>query len=251
MFKWDFAISYADEEVGIASDLAELLKREEVKVFFAKNEKVYLWGKKLKREFSNIFGAHTHFAVILLSSNYVEKFWTQYEFDAASRERGNRDYEFILPIIIDEVRFERLNDDVQYIDLRKEGLLGTAGIMMQKLRAGHMRSRVRAPTEWVAAFGVNTDDLIEGDELPAAAPRYYPYLCDWLEDDMRCRLAKAGMTGLQYLEDSRTGETFSLRFGFEWNPDKEALDLGDVGWWEVLEVAPMEDVYPGQRRIRS
>ena len=246
MFKWDFAISYADEESGIASDLHHLLHEKGANVFFAKNENVYLLGKKLKDEFNNIFGTDTRFAVVLLSKHYVEKFWTVYEFNVAKREEQNRDYEYILPIRVDDVDLEGLREDVGYIDLRKEGLFSTVVTMIKKLTDIHTRGRVRVPTEWVATFGVNMEDLMENDQLPTSVPRSYPDLCDWLERDLMERLAQAGLRELRYLEDLRTGETFSLRVGFEWNPDKVPLDFGDIGWWEVLEVAPFESIYPGQ-----
>lgn len=246
MFKWDFAISYADEESGIASDLHHLLRKKGANVFFAKSEDVYLWGKKLKNEFKNIFRTETKFAVILLSKHYVQKSWTVYEFNVAKGEELNRDYEYILPIRVDDVNLEGLCEDVCYIDLRKEGLFSTAAIMVKKLTDIHPIKKVRPPTDWVAAFGLIIEDLMENYELPASIPRFYPHLCDWLEEDLMKRLSKSPLVGLRILEDSRDGETVSIRVGFKWDPEKAPLDFGDIGWWEVLEVAPFESIYPSQ-----
>jgi len=44
----------------------------------------------------------------------------------------------------------------------------------------------------------------------------------------------------------RTGETLSIRVAFEWNPGENIFDFGDIGWWEVLEIAKFEDIYPDQ-----
>ena len=49
------------------------------------------------------------------------------------------------------------------------------------------------------------------------------------------------MSHMRMIEDSRTGETISIRLGFEWDLSKESLNFGDMGWWELLELAPHED----------
>ncbi len=246
MFKFDFAISYAGEEEGIARDLFRLLQEKEAKVFFANNEKVYLFGKSLTSELPYIFGSHTKFAVPLVSNNYVQKYWTKYEFNAAKREEQERGFEFMLPIRFDHVRLKGLKKDVVYIDLRKEGLFGTIGIMMRKLRDIYPTEEVTVPRVWVVTFGVVMEDLIQNHELPSSVSRNYAFLFYWLEEDLMKRLSKSPLEALTLLEDSRDGEVLSLRVGFKWDPDKSPLDFGDIGWWEVLEIAEFERVYTNQ-----
>ncbi|MDP2960617.1 MAG: hypothetical protein Q8N71_04255, partial [candidate division Zixibacteria bacterium] len=81
MFRFDFAISYAGEEDGIAGDLVQLLQERGAKVFFAKNEKVYLFGKSLFSVLPYIFGPYTKFVIPIVSKYYVQKLWTKYEFN--------------------------------------------------------------------------------------------------------------------------------------------------------------------------
>lgn len=100
--------------------------------------------------------------------------------------------------------------------------------------------------DWVATFGVNTNELYDGDVLPPNAPRDYPHLCDWLTNDLMKRLSKAVLEDLRILEDARSGETLSVRVGFKWNPNKSPLDFGDIGLWEVLEVDEYDRIYPNQ-----
>ena len=237
MFKWDFAISYAGEESGLASDLRRLLLEKGANVFFATSEKVYLWGKKQEDEFKNIFGTDTKFAVILLSKHYVKKFWPVYEFKVAKIEQQNRDYEYILPIRVDDINMEGFDEDVGYIDLRKEGLFSTAEMMIKKLTDIYPAEKASMPRKWVAAFGLAIEDLMENYELPAFVSRFYPHLCDWLEEDLMKRLSKSPLAGFRFLEDSRDGETLSVRVSFEWDPLKVPIDFGDIGWWEVLEIS--------------
>ncbi len=246
MFQFDFAISYASEEEGIASDLFQLLKDKGVKIFLAKNEKVYLFGKSLTSVLPHIFGPYTKFAVPIVSNNYVQKHWTKYEFDIAKREEQKRSLEFILPIRVDNVRLKGLEGDVIYIDLRKEGLIRTAEMMLRKLRDIYPTEEATVPKVWVATFGIVIDELIKNYELPSSVPHSYVSLCDWLEIDLMKRLSRLSLEALTILEDSRDGEAFSIRVGFKWNPDKCPLDFGDIGWWEILEIAEFERIYPGQ-----
>ena len=240
IFRWHFAISYAGEEAGLASDLHRLLQERGFNVFFALSEKVYLWGKRQGDEFRNIFGTNTLFAVILLSNYYVNKFWPLYEYNVVRKEQHNRDYEYILPILVDKVKLDGLDEDVGYIDLRKEGILNTVQMMIKKLSDVQEHRKLRVPTEWLATFGANMEDLMENDQLPETVSRFYPELCDWLQQNLMERLAQVGLRELRYLEDLRTGETFSLRVSFEWDPHKVPLDFGDTAWWEVLEVEPFQ-----------
>ena len=95
MFRFDFAISYAGEEEGIAKDLFQLLQEKEAKVFFAKNEKVYLLGKSLTSELDYIFGPYTKFAIPIVSKHYVQKYWPRYEFNISKIEQRKRGRNFV------------------------------------------------------------------------------------------------------------------------------------------------------------
>lgn len=245
MFRFDFAISYAGEEEGIAKDLCQLLQDKGAKVFFAKNEKVYLLGKSLTSELDYIFGPYAKFVIPIVSKHYVQKYWPKYEFNRSKIEQRKRGFEFILPARLDDVTLEGLEGDMFYIDLRKEGLLDAAEIMMRKLRDIYPTEEVTVPKVWVATFGLIIEEILENYELPHSVPRDYPHLCDWLKKDLMDRLSKTS-EALRLLEDARDGEALSVRVGFKWDPEKYPLDFGDIGWWEFLELAEFNEIYPDQ-----
>jgi len=246
MFRFDFAISYASEEGGLAKDLFQLLQDKGAKVFLATNEKVYLFGKSLTSELDYIFGPYTKFVIPIVSKHYVDKYWAKYEFNIAKIEEGKRGFEFILPIRLDDVSLKGLEKDIVYIDLRKEGLLDTAEIMMRKLRDISPIEERTVPKVWVATFGLIIEELFENYELPFSVPRKYAHLCDWLEKDLMNHLSNISIEALKLLEDSRDGETLSVRVGFNWDPEKCPLDFGDIYWWEVLEIDAFNKIYPNQ-----
>lgn len=246
MFKFDIAISYAGEEEGLASDLYRLLRKNDMEVFFVKPYNVYLFGKHLTPETKNIFGPHTRFVVPIISKHYVKKYWPKFEFNIAKKEEKHRRFEFILPIILDDVHLEGLESDLVHINIRKEGIFSTADIICQKLCQHYKRMKISAPKVWVATFGVAIHDILGSNELPPHAPRDYVHLCDWLEKNLVERLSESPTRNLRFLEAShRDGEALSVRIGFEWDPQKCPLDFGNIGWWEVLEIDEFEEVYSG------
>jgi len=98
----------------------------------------------------------------------------------------------------------------------------------------------------VATFGLNIEEAMTSEELPPDVPTNYTQLCDWFEEDLRSRLQDS-IGDFQYAEASkRTGETLSVRIAFQWESQDRQPDFGDLEWWSVLELAPFEDVYPGQ-----
>ena len=257
IFKFDVAISYAGEEKGLAGDLYRLLLQNDVAVFFAEDYKVYLWGKRLPPALKKIYGGvHTKFVIPIISKHYVKKFYTKLEFRTAKRKEKSSSTEVILPIILDNVSLKGLESDRNYIDLRKEGLHSTVDIIIKKLRpympppagiGGLFYEKSVVPTFWVATFGITIEDLLKNPELPSFAPRDYVAFCDWIEKDLMGRISKSPIKKYNLIEDMRTGETFSVRIAFEWNPDEQPLDFGNIAWWEVLEIARFEDIYPSER----
>ena len=237
MFRFDFAISYAGEEKGIAKDLFQLLQDKGAKVFFAKNEKVYLLGKNLTSELDYIFGPYTKFVIPIVSKHYVHKYWTKYEFNISKIEQRKRGFEFIIPIHIDDTNLEGLEEDVVYINLREEGLLDSVEILMRKPRDIYPTEELIVPKFWIATFGLIIEDTLKNYKLPLSVPRDYPHLCDWLEKDLMDRLSKTSNEELRLLEDERDGETLSVRVGFKWDSEKHPLDLVEIDWWEFLELA--------------
>ena len=239
MWNFDFAISYADEERGIANDIYRFLINRGATVFFSNNEKSFLLGKKLKPKFTSIFSTETKFVIVIVSKSYGEKYWTKFELDTALFEAKNRQYEFILPVQIDNTILDGLDDDICYIDFRKEGLIETIDLIYQKHAEISDLNTEPTPEYWVLCFGVGSDEIFYSFEVR------YASRCDDLQDDLLEQISKFYPEAV-VLEDARDGETFSVRIGIKWNPDEHELKLGDIGLWELLEVAPFEEIYTGQ-----
>lgn len=99
-----------------------------------------------------------------------------------------------------------------------------------------IESKQHSDEPLVLTFGLRTDDLFEHDyPLPQDVPRYYPYLCDWLELDLVNHLCSILTTPFHYTQPSeRSGESLSIRIVFP-ELDVSSLDNFDRPWWEILE----------------
>ena len=237
---FDFAISFAGSDRSIAERLASRLKELGAIVFIDSSFRAHLLGKRIDREFIWIFGAGTKYFVPIVSSAYNDRLWPQHEWNIAIREAKKRaPQEFILPLRLDDELLFGLPAAIGYIDLRKHSVNEVADLLIEKL-TGQTKIEV---VHWIATFGLLIEDVLESGNLPVTAPTYYPHLCDWLTEDLLIRLEGSPISDIRMIEDSRDGETFSVRIEFKWKPQEVPLEFSILNWWEVLEVLPYNRVY--------
>ena len=241
-YTFDFTISFSRECRSAARVLAGLLEERGATVFYDHAFIENLLGKQLDDEFAWIFGEATRYFVPFVSAGYKSRPWPQYEWNIAKLEAERRAQEFVLPLRVDDSILVGLPDTVGYLDLRDVELDEVADILIRKLE-GPAREGRTGPEEWIVAFGVSLEDLHD-QGLPSEAPADTPRLYDWLTDDLvkRVRQGRA-LSAAKVVEDSRTGDTLSVRMQFTWDPSEGALDIGDVEWWELLELSPYDAVY--------
>ena len=242
-YVFDFAVSFSAECRLRAKELSDLLVRKGANVFYDNFYLGHLLGKRLDEEFSPVFGEATRFFVPFVSSGYALRAWPQYEWGIAKLEAQRRREEFILPLRVDDTLLVGLPDTVCYLDLRRMKLGEVANILFEKLEASTVPIEISPRTrKWVVTFGLLMENLRKV-ELPVNAPGEVPTLYDWLTEELVNRLGQTSLSHIQVIEDLRTGETLSVRLGFEWDPSKGALEFGDMDWWDLLELAPYEDIY--------
>jgi hypothetical protein len=96
---------------------------------------------------------------------------------------------------------------------------------------------------FVITFAANVSELLTNRLLPENVPDNYSDLCDWLEGQLTAKLTVDSKNVFYYPEPSaRNGETLSVRLAFA-RLDLRDLDRFESGWWEVVEVAYMSDIY--------
>ncbi len=132
-FKYDFAISFAGEVREIAEEIANLLMEKKARVYCDRFFEGEMLGKKLSTYFEQKFGIDAKYVIILISTEYPLKDWTNWELSIARDEAKKRKEEFILPIRLDNTKILGIHDDIGFIDLREKSIKETVEILIEKL----------------------------------------------------------------------------------------------------------------------
>ena len=251
--QFDFAISFSADYRPVAKELAEQLSERGAVVFYDGSHRAHLLGKRLDHEFAWVFGEGTRFFLPIVSASYTEKIWPQHEWAIARQEAEIRhEEEFILPLRADDSLLVGLRATVSYMDLRQYTVNQVADLLIEKLGDPTVAmTRTHREQSWVATFGLLIHDVLESEDLPPEVPTDYARLCDWLTKDLERRLSLTSLATPRLTEDARNGETFSLRMAFEWSPSKSPLEFGEMGWWELLELIPYDQVYDSVSNIEG
>jgi hypothetical protein len=132
-FEYDIALSFAGEDKEVAEELAALLTKKDIRVFYDEYKAGAPWGRDLVDHLVNIFSRKARYCVMLISGHYPLRRWTDTERKAA-QERALRDAnEYILPIRLDDTDVPGAAEATGYRDLREHSLESIADLLEQKL----------------------------------------------------------------------------------------------------------------------
>jgi len=130
---YEVVLSFAGEDREYAARVAEVLKKNDVSLFYDDYEEATLWGKNLTEHLHKVYGGSARYCVMFVSKHYAEKAWPTHErrsaFEKAIRSKG----EYILPARFDDTEIPGLLKDICYIDLRKKSSEQLALLILQKL----------------------------------------------------------------------------------------------------------------------
>ena len=101
-YDYHVCISFAGEQRQFASKIANKLKVDyNLKVFYDDFENANLWGKDLFGYLYDIYSEKAHFCIVLISSAYLQKNWTNHELKAVQSRVLKERSEYFLPILLD------------------------------------------------------------------------------------------------------------------------------------------------------
>lgn len=114
--EYDIALSFAGEDRSYVEEIANLLLKKKVRVFYDNFETSNLWGKNLYTFLRDLYRNKADFCVVFLSKSYTEKNWTRHEFEAATDRAFKENREYILPIILEDTDASPILDTTGYIN---------------------------------------------------------------------------------------------------------------------------------------
>ena len=97
--KYDFALSFAGENRGVAVALKEALLDAGLQVFYDKDEKHHILAQDVEQYLAPIYRSEARFIVVLLSKEYPRKIWTKFESENFKERFGENS---IIPIWFDD-----------------------------------------------------------------------------------------------------------------------------------------------------
>lgn len=112
--KYDVALSFAGEDRAIAREIAESLKKENIKVFFDEYSSAELWGRSLYDYLEKVY-TDSKLCIVLFSKNYSERQWTHNELRNLIAHSRSRPSFSILPIHIGDAPVPRDLASVAYV----------------------------------------------------------------------------------------------------------------------------------------
>ena len=144
-YAYDFAISYAGEDLNIAKEIKQSIieKSRKYSIFLASDEQSTLVGKDGEKFFEDLF-KNSKQVIVLFSENYKRKDWPRFEFDVIrKRDEKNR----FIPIKLDEVQIHGLPSTIFYIHFSNNAA-EIAEIAIKKLITFEMDNGIQRETEF-------------------------------------------------------------------------------------------------------
>ncbi|MGH9891596.1 MAG: toll/interleukin-1 receptor domain-containing protein, partial [bacterium] len=133
-WEYDVALSFAGENRAYVDEVAELLKKANVTVFYDKYEQVAMWGRDLQEHLAEVYQSKARYVVMFVSEHYASKVWPTHERRSALARAITERRVSVLPARFDDTEIPGLLPTVGYIDLRRNAPAQLVELILQKIR---------------------------------------------------------------------------------------------------------------------
>lgn len=143
LFKYDVAISVAEEDKDVAELIVAELKKKEIPHYYYKNDIIGNWGEYIMNLTRDAYGRHARYILLITSSNYVEKYWSGVELQIAVSGFARR-RPHILQLRLDNTPVDSISKNKVYLEWNNNPE-EIAGILEEKIK----RQRLAALRAWL------------------------------------------------------------------------------------------------------
>ena len=175
--EFDVAITFAGPDRKIAEDIAQLLTKSNVKVFYDAFETGELWGEDLYSYLAEIYSKKARFCLMLLSSHYASSLWTNHERRFAQARAFRESSAYILPLKLDDTEIPGIAPTTAYIDLRTVPLSEVVALVKEKLRGKDAQVKATS-TVWHGLLRAYADKTMARFAHQSVSGRYIPLKCE-------------------------------------------------------------------------
>ena len=132
-FKYDLAISFAGEQRELAKAFARRLDAAGYSIFYDDYYQADFWGQELPVALKRAYSYDARYCLILLSREYIQKPWTDFERQNAIYRFIKQRSGYVLCLKIDEIELPGFPDSIVYVSLKPHGLDGIYKLLLEKL----------------------------------------------------------------------------------------------------------------------
>lgn len=134
-YDYEVALSFAGEDRNYVEQIAKILKKNNIRVFYDAYEKSNLWGKDLYAHLDDVYRLKSKFCVLFLSVNYKQKIWTNHERKSIQARAFKENDEYILPVKLDDTEIDGIRPTLGYLDGRMESPKSIVNAIKEKLHS--------------------------------------------------------------------------------------------------------------------
>lgn len=120
-YQFDFAISFAGENRGLAKLIADQIDLLDCAVFYDEYFEANYLGKAWHKTFTEIFGEQSRFVVCLLDKHHVEKIWPTFERECFAPRVTEA---AVIPIYLDDTPVPGIPKDIVGIQFKNYAAFG-------------------------------------------------------------------------------------------------------------------------------
>jgi hypothetical protein len=131
--EYDVAISFADDDRPVAEGIAHMLRSRGYRVFDNSSSQADLWGTDLVYRFNTIYRESARYCLILISNSYRRSLQAGQQLKAALARSFEDDYEYVLPLRLDDTEIEGILPTKGSIDLRSTTVSHVVDLLVEKL----------------------------------------------------------------------------------------------------------------------
>jgi len=130
---YEVVLSFAGEDRSYVEQVAELLRANDVSLFYDDYEEATLWGKDLNEHLHKVYSGSARYCVMFISNYYADKVWPTVERRSAFEKAVEAKEEYILPARFDDTPIPGLRRTVKFVDLRTKTPEELAALILKKL----------------------------------------------------------------------------------------------------------------------
>ncbi|MEV6244461.1 TIR domain-containing protein [Lentzea sp. NPDC051838] len=132
-YEFDVAPSFAEEDRDRVLPIVELLKQQNVKVYYDEDQVVARWGLNLLEHIAETLTHKVRYVLMFASQHYVEASWARLERQTAQARALAQQNEYVLPIKLDDTEVPGLLSTTGFLDLRVHPPEVIANAVVEKL----------------------------------------------------------------------------------------------------------------------